>query len=79
MDATLLEFAFQNTLTAFIIIAYLAYEIRYGRIDQFLSKVDIITDVIIDLSREVDGVDEAKVIEDLRNGEDTYRVKQTDD
>ena len=44
-----------------IITLYLAYEIRYGRVNEFQKTLTALSGTILALSKHVDGVDASKV------------------
>lgn len=58
-----LGFVVENALTAVLIIAYIGYEIHYGRLNTLTMRMEGVTDAIVALSRQVEGVDERAVID----------------
>lgn len=61
-------FILENSLTALILIVYLAYEIHFGRLNKLATQMDSVIDVLIALSRTNDEIDSDAVSERL-NGD----------
>lgn len=53
----LLEVLLQNSLQALLIIAYLAYELRFGRGKMFMDRLDSVTLVLLAVVEEMEEVD----------------------
>lgn len=58
-------FLVENVLQAIIIIAYLFYEIHWGRLNRLANTLDEVVRAVIALARETRGVDEAAVVDRL--------------
>lgn len=70
-----LTFLVQQSLTGVIVVAYLAYEIRWGRGQVAFDQLNGVTIVLLAVVEELDGVDENRA-KDRLNGEqpDDYIV-----
>jgi hypothetical protein len=68
----------ENSLTAIIIIAYLAYETYFGRFRQFIERQGALVNAVVALAREHDNIDEQKVSERV-NGHGPHDFVKDDD
>lgn len=71
-----LAFLVENVLTGVIVAGYLAYEIRWGRGQDYTDKLNGVVIILLAVVEEIDGVDEERA-RDRLNGErpDDYRVQ----
>ena len=74
------QYIVQNAGTAILIIAYLAYEIRIGRLQTLADKLDEVIIAVIALAQETDDIDEDKVADRLNGSSpDDLRIDSDDD
>jgi len=59
------QFVVQNLAPAVAIVAYLAYEIRYGRLETLAAKMDELIIAVVALAQETEDIDEDKVADRL--------------
>jgi hypothetical protein len=63
--AASLSFLVEHATAGLIVVAYLAYEIHWGRLSDLAAKIDEVIVAVIALARETAGVDEEAVAERL--------------
>lgn len=72
-----LAYLVENVLTAIIVISYLAYEIRWGRVSRMVDRLDGVIDVVMLLVYDSDFVDEESAEEHM-NGNSIYDLIESD-
>lgn len=68
----------ENMLTAVIIVAYLFYEVRFGRGARFSHKLEGLIEVTVALARENPDIDDEAVADRL-NGDTPSQFVEDDD
>lgn len=56
-----INFVIENSLTALIVVAYIYYEVHWGRFANFQERMEGVVDAVVALAREHDDIDEEKV------------------
>lgn len=75
-----LGFLIENSATAIIIIAYLSYEIYFGRFRRFIERLEGVVDAVVALAREHDNIDEERVVERVNgHGPDDLVLDEDED
>lgn len=63
-------------LAAFIVIGWLQYSMRYGKLGEHLDMIESAVSLLIRISHEVPGVDEEKVEAEFNGSDSTYYIKE---
>ena len=73
------QFVVQNIVPAIVVVGYLAYEIRVGRLETLAAKMDEVIIAVVALAQETERVDEDKVAERLNgHSPDDLRIDHDD-